>query len=472
MSATKGTIVAAQSPSLGSDSAVAANAAIIAGKLLALSCASTRRSTQSLLRETHVSLAPNTSRARRRQVQDCSFFVVHQYTLIVATQLVARPGARPVGKGDIDAVELDGEPNVVVVTEYPSVEMLLGTAITVAMLLAAVWHFRHFRKAGTAMTPQHAYRARLRFRLQKKLNIAAREHKFAIKGREVVLTPALPDIDIGDSEWLVLNTRGFATEDDARNFGHRLRAALEVSSVSTRLGVDAGRDLATSGLSDTFRRELQRQTGNILRDNIHGLDVFVDDPNTRIFNFSAAGTVRANPVPFLADLDGLFDVAVNTSARARDVILLLNTALVQAHPVAQMMFAFSAVEMLGQQRTWTDDQKPLLASLATAAEASTFGTADERSEVADAIRNTHRLTLRQGVMRLLDDLDLGHLKKPWDAIYKERSKLVHGLAPEPGVDYSDLAHRSVSLCGRILLKVVASDIPAAERYVDQFYERH
>ena len=94
------------------------------------------------------------------------------------------------------------------------------------------------------------YRARLRFRVQKKLDIDSTEHRFDIAGRNVVLSSALPDTPIRDSEWLIMNARGFASEDDARQFGHRLRSAVQLSSVATRLGVDAGRDLATSGLGN------------------------------------------------------------------------------------------------------------------------------------------------------------------------------------------------------------------------------
>jgi hypothetical protein len=314
------------------------------------------------------------------------------------------------------------------------------------------------------MTGQQTYRARLRFRLNKKLHIASREHKISVKGRDLVLAPPLPNVDIADSDWLVFNTRGFSSEEEARGFGHQLRAALEVSSVAARVGVDAGRDLANA-----FRKQLRQQTGHLMRDNIHGLDVFVDDPLVPIFAVQMTATVRASPDPFLGDLDALFDVAVNLTKRTQDVILLLNAALMQSNPVAQIVFAFSAVEMLGQQRPWTDEQKRLLAQLATAAKASTLASVGERAEVADAIRNSHGLTLLQGVLRLLDDLGLGDLKKPWDAIYKERSTLVHGLAPQPGVDYTDLAHRAVGLCGRILLKVVAAEIPTADRYVDRFY---
>ncbi len=276
---------------------------------------------------------------------------------------------------------------------------------------------------------------------------------------------------IRDSEWLVMNARDFSTTDEAREFGHRLRSAIELASVSTRLGVDAGRDVATSGLARAIKDQIAKETGTLARDNVHGLDVFEDNPNIRIFNLTATGTVHAIPDPFLPMVAEVHGVAALASDRARDVILLLNYALMRPEPVAQIVFAFSAVEMLGQSQAWTDEQKHLLSEVADAAEKSSTGNANERREVADAIRKSlHRLTLRQGVLRLLGALDLVHLKKDWDAIYAERSTLVHGLAPRPGADYGDLAFRAVSLCGQILLKAIAADVPAASRYADKFYE--
>jgi hypothetical protein len=143
----------------------------------------------------------------------------------------------------------------------------------------------------------------------------------------------------------------------------------------------------------------------------------------------------------------------------------------RSEPVAQIVFAFSAVEMLGQSKTWTRQQKSLLAELAEKAEHSLTGSQRERREVAEALRKSiHRLTLRQGVIRLLESLDLMHLRTIWDALYAERSTLIHGLAPKPGADYSDLAHRTLNLCGRILLGVVAAELSAATKYLDTFYE--
>lgn len=323
-----------------------------------------------------------------------------------------------------------------------------------------------------AVHPRLPYRARLRFRLHKKLNLPDAEHKFLIAGREVVIKP-LNGPTIRESDWLVMNSTGFCSDVEARDFGHRLRAALELSSIATRLGIDTGRDLITSGLSHSVKEQIGKETGTLVRDNVHGLDVFQDDPNVRFFQVNAIGSVLANPNPFLAFLTEIYDVASSVSDRAKNVILLLNYALMRPEPVAQIVFAFSAVEMLGQSETWTPKQKSLLTELAENAENSLTGSQSERQEVAEAIRKSlHRLTLRQGVFRLLHSLDLMHLRTIWDAIYAERSTLIHGLAPRPGADYGDLAHRALDLCGRILLSVVAAELSTANKYVDTFYEFH
>jgi hypothetical protein len=319
------------------------------------------------------------------------------------------------------------------------------------------------------MTDTVPWRVRLRFRLQKKIRIDANEHRLQIAGREVVLTPPTPDLKIMDSAWLIMNARGFDSENEATEYGRRLKTALEVSSVAARIGIDTGRNLATAGLGKIVTDALAEQ-GARVRDNIHGLDVFPDHPNTRIFNLEATAIVHAAPDPFLSDLDEIVRTAVPPSPRITDVILLLNYALLRPEPVAQIVFAVSAVESLGQDESWSKDQKQLLRELAAAAEQSATGTDAERQEVADAIRKSlHRLTLRQGVFGLLDRLGLQHLKQPWDALYAERSTLVHGLAPQPDADYGDLAHRTVSLCGQILLKAAAAEIPQADRHVTRMY---
>jgi hypothetical protein len=312
------------------------------------------------------------------------------------------------------------------------------------------------------------FRVRLRFRLQRSLNIPSAQHQFDIGGRQAIIS-ALSGSDIRDSSWLVVNVTGFASEHEAATFGANLKAACEFSSVAARLGIDTGLDLPSSAVSTDIKASVHESSGFLLRDNIHGVDVFVDHPNVRILNLEAAGKVLASPDPFLSDITHFHTQADRASQTARDIVLLLNYALMRPDPVAQLVFAFSAVEMLGQS-DWSSSQKDLLAKLADSAATSEFGTPDERAEVAEAItRGMHRISLRQGVFRLLKSLGLERLKSQWDALYAERSTLVHGLAPRPGVEYGDFAQRVVSLCGRILLTFVGREVERTNAHVERFY---
>ena len=315
------------------------------------------------------------------------------------------------------------------------------------------------------------YRVRFRFRLQKQLHLDLKEYRFQIQGHEVVLSPQTTDLKISDSNWLVMNVRGFEFEEEAKTFGRKLKSACELSSVASRLGLDSGIDLPTAGLSQLARDRVREESGFQVRDNVHGIDVFVDNSSVRIFSMSATGTVRAMPYRFLGDLDRLFEASNPVSQQAKDMVLLLNYALLRPEPVAQIVFAFSAVEMLGQQETWSNDQKRIIDELVVAVQKTGIGSVDEREEVIDGInKSLHKLSLRQGVMRLLTSLNLNHLKKNWDKLYQERSSLVHGLAPKPGVDYSALANESINLCGRILLTAISREIPETTKYIDVLYQ--
>lgn len=320
------------------------------------------------------------------------------------------------------------------------------------------------------MTDANTYRCRFRFFLLKKLNINESEYRFKVGGREIILNAPVPDMPIRDSEWLVMNARDFATEEEARVFGNNLKAAVELSSVLTRLGVNAGIDKSTSALYEGFRKEIEEETGVKIRNNTHGIDVFLDEPNVKIFSFNATGTVYASPTPFLTCLNELLNEANNATQRVKDIVMLLNYALMQRDAVAQIVFAISAVEMLGQEVVWSYDQKCLLGQLVTTARCADVGSQNERDEVADAIsKSIHRNSLRQGVFKLLTELGLPHLKKEWDKLYSDRSKLVHGLAPMPGVNYNELATKTMNLCGQILIRAIAVEIKHVDAHADVYY---
>lgn len=317
-----------------------------------------------------------------------------------------------------------------------------------------------FDSSVVPAVPQ-GYRVRFRFRLAKSFHWDELSISFEIGGVVVTLKSELVDQPLREAKWVILGANGFPTEDDARAFGVRLKHAVQVASVCGRLGADCGADKPTSGWGAMIK-QLYLEQGAILRDDIHGIDVFECDPRVSYLKFGANIQVHASLDKFISSIVRFHPDMANLSQKVTDILLLLNNVLMNPQPVAQIVLAISTVEMLGQDREWTEEQRRLLDHFVVLAEQSALPPG-ERAEVIDAIkRNMYRVGLRQGVLALLSSVGLDSLKKEWDAVYSERSKLVHRIAPVPGVDYTELATRTVNLCGKILLRLVAEEIKDIE----------
>lgn len=79
------------------------------------------------------------------------------------------------------------------------------------------------------------YRTRFRFRVGKKLSVKENSYSFQVNGRDALLQAQNDAEAIEDSEWLIINTRGFADDAAAREFGDNLRKSLHLASAVTRL---------------------------------------------------------------------------------------------------------------------------------------------------------------------------------------------------------------------------------------------
>ncbi len=82
----------------------------------------------------------------------------------------------------------------------------------------------------------------------------------------------------GAPEWFVIKGAGFPDEAAARFCGEKIKQALAIVGCETRMGIDAGRDRATSGFSAAIQDAWMELNGQQLRDIVHGLDVYADDP--------------------------------------------------------------------------------------------------------------------------------------------------------------------------------------------------
>ncbi len=306
------------------------------------------------------------------------------------------------------------------------------------------------------MSEATGFRVRLRVRMAKGLTTEATSLSVTVAGREITITSQDKNEALNKATWAVLHARGFVTEDEARQFGTRLAWIFQVASLSLRLGIDVGEDKPSGWVSEAFAR-----AKGLIKDheriapNIHGLLVLPDDDHTRIPLMNARLTVTSSPDDLVKILGELGEGSETTPKLAMTSVRLLNLALMTNEPLAQMVLAFSAIEELGQDQEWSDAQSALIEQLAINAESSTLGE-EQRAEVARAIRTgLFKVSLRQGVIRLLASLELSELKKEWDRLYGLRSGIFHGTARLASAELNQAASDAITLCGQIVFAIIA-----------------
>jgi hypothetical protein len=335
-------------------------------------------------------------------------------------------------------------------------------ATIIAMLFGGLLARRHKKSNSEIFQEQlkvDRFRIRLRARLAKGLTTEATRLSVEVANKDVTITSQEKGESLSKAQWIVLIARGFTTEEQAQQFGTQLCSTLELAALSSRLGVDVGENKPSTWVSEDFARSLGLiKEHERIAPNIHGLAILPDDDYTRFPISNAHMTVTADPEHFasaLRELGKNGDIALGAAANG---VRLLNLALMTSEPLAQMVLAFSAVEELGQKEKWSEAQRALIKQLAAAAEASAEITTEQGAEVATAIRSgLFRLSLRQGVIRLLSRLELEHLGKDWKRLYSIRSGIFHGIAHLTDAEINQAALDTITLCGRIILSMVAKE---------------
>ena len=330
----------------------------------------------------------------------------------------------------------------------------------------------HDSSAGSTEQDFGGFTARLRFRVSKRLEIPEYEQDVEFGPYKATLLGQNKGQPIRESDWLILRVKGLGTEEEARKVGEKLKVAVALSSARARLGVDIGNDKATGSVANFIVEAIRDEFHVEVRPNVHGLDVYSEVSPVLVLNINADALVSTKPEPFLSGAWRFFNEEWPVTPRLQQAVILLNAALINPEPLAQVVLAVSAVEMMGQDEEMESlPRKQLLKQLADAAGTSDLITAPEGNEVAAAIqRGMHSsIGLRQGVLRVLARIGMLELKKEWDDIYGRRSTIVHALDSMDRHELAELAQRATTLCGRIIFKSLKTEQLAADAWLNEFY---
>ena len=313
------------------------------------------------------------------------------------------------------------------------------------------------------------YRLWLKLRVGKALATEEVALTASLAGREVTIKSERQLQPLSEASWLLVESRGFETEDDARTFGEELRRAVHLAGLCARVGVDAG-DLGEDRTVSWFNPEVLRGGGVLDPDarigpDIHGILVLPDDGKTLFVRVGRAeATVYSNADHFVRALEEAFpgpEVFVAERPAIRWAVRVLNLAEMNTDPIAKVVLSISTIEGLASDPGWTELQKGMIRNAADWLERE-HGGGEATGQVIEAIRRIRQSSIRQRIRNMLAENDLLLLWEDWDALYSKRSRLFHGRGGDDGEQRGDhlieselhtVAQEAVTLCGRIVLSL-------------------
>ena len=270
-----------------------------------------------------------------------------------------------------------------------------------------------------------------------------------LAGREVTIRVRNRTPSISGAKWLVFEACGFPTEPEARAFGERLRANVQLAALCSALGADTGLDKLLSYINeDAARSEGWLKPHQRLVPDRHGLSVISEGGELLISHLgSATGSTTSKPEPFLGAMRELADHPPITESAMALSVRLLNLALINPQPLARIMLAVAAVEGVAEAEAgkWTGEQHALIKNLAVKI-------ADP--EVKKAVERMPKISTGQRIKRVLDNNDLCHLWGKWKDLYKRRSRLFHGGKEFTKEEIQKLDSDARKLCGKIILTII------------------
>ena len=313
------------------------------------------------------------------------------------------------------------------------------------------------------------YRLWLKFRVGKPLATEEVALTASLAGREVTIKADKQSQSLSEASWLLIECRGFETEEDARSFGEDLRRAVHLAGLCARVGVDAG-DLGEDRTVSWFNPEFLRRSGVLDPDgrigpDIHGILVLPDDGKTLFVRGGRAKvTVRSNADDFVQALEDALsepEALVADVPAIRRAVRVLNLAEMNTDPIAKIVLSISTIEGLAADPGWTKLQKQMITDAADWLERAHGG---ERAieQVIEAIRGIRQSSIRQRIRNMLAANGLSFLWEDWDALYSKRSRLFHGGGGSDGEqrgyhlmepELHAVAQEAMGLCGRIVLSL-------------------
>ena len=225
---------------------------------------------------------------------------------------------------------------------------------------------------------------------------------------------------------------GYRDPDLANEQGEIVKESLLCYAAKHRMGIDLGKDEASSYLSNGMKNKILEKHGTLILDDVHGLSVFQEDKPVTFFSASGA-RLLVNPRDmdfFSNELNEIIQQPKRINAKVKLAMELLSFSHFEKSPRSRFLTLVLAAESLLDPRSRSERSKDHVNRLIEQTRASTLSESEKSSIISSLtwlLSESISKSLKLMAETHLSENIYGELKatKFINRCYKARSQLVH-----------------------------------------------
>lgn len=281
-----------------------------------------------------------------------------------------------------------------------------------------------------------SYTFRLRFNISGKVRFPFEETfiiVFESEKNKITLGSPNVGISIKDSIQLVLIGQGYNTLEEAQAEGEIYRDRLTLAFSKLRFPADFGDRAVKDFFLTTYGlKMLEDESGNIVLNDIHGIQVYESNLNPSFSTGNAKAFITKSKETTLEALSLAFSNKASIHQKKRLAFELFSASSFANYTDARFMLLMMALETLIEQNKRVEEELALIDELINHVKMSNVS---NKEPIIGSLYNMRTESIGAAGKRLAGNLTEKYMDKSPEIFFKScydlRSKLVHGHIPRP-----------------------------------------
>ncbi len=292
------------------------------------------------------------------------------------------------------------------------------------------------KTTGKGTIYMSTFKLRLRFKIANKgvIKGEGKEFEFTLPNGHEASLHAVNTETISDAKEFVILSGGYSTEETALQYGYKLKDAVLCYGTLYRVGVDVGKDKASTFLAEHVKEKILNTHGVKMIDDVHGITVYNEDFPTSSISTHGAIIVNARDTDYFSEqLCDLISIDFNLDDQIKLAMELMTSSFFESSPRARFLTLVLAAESVLSPEERSGETKRLVDDLKRLTEQASIDDPEKRSVIG-----TLNWLYKDSISTSLKKMALCYLPgNKYDGTtsvkfikkcYEARSKLVHSGA--------------------------------------------